>query len=104
MPSVDILLLMQTSMLVCSFSEQCTCIAMTKWYMMGGREASANGPGMIVSGSLFDQSVTVFRSWSNGTLEYVDHICEGERLIGRFPRIFNGVIFLFLAHILALYP
>jgi hypothetical protein len=49
-----------------------------------------NGPGLLVTGSLFDQSVTVFKSWSNGTLEYVDHISEGERLIGHFPRIHNG--------------
>jgi hypothetical protein len=60
--------------------------------MFAGREASTNSPGLVVTGSLFDQSVTLFKSWSNGTLEYVDHIFEGERLIGRFQPIDSGMI------------
>jgi hypothetical protein len=73
------------------FAMQFNYIGVTKLFVMACRKASTNSPGLIVSGSLFDQSVTVFKSWPNGTIEYVDHICEGERLIGRFPSLFNGV-------------
>jgi len=49
------------------------------------------GPGIAVTGSFVDQAVTLFQKWPNGSITYVDHITEGERLISRFESAPTGM-------------